>query len=311
MAEENQNKIAQLDQKLAEVKTVKDLFALEDFRLRFIKNFQSVTSRKDGENRFEQEKFAYFEILNEKPELKSAPMFSHMSALMKAATTGLSFRDGKLYVQPVKRGDQITALKVTSSPAGKREQFELMEEVKEAPEAQVVVKGDIFIYDKLNMKIIKHESTEKSMSEDMLENITHSYQRIIYKDGRIRDVVVTYAALVQAKKKSKIKSTDSGLWIDFPAEAAKKTATNRAHRLYHKYPDNVVVYGNEEADETIDADHEIEDNYQPEASENVDTDTGEIHEPTNVKVEVAEPVASEPVIEKATKKRTAVQGDLL
>ncbi len=233
MAEENKNQVAKLDQQIAEVKSIKDLFSIPDVKQRFIKNFEAVTNRKDGENRLEQERFAYMELLNGKPELKAAPMWSHFSALVKAATTGLSFRDNKLYVQPVKNKDgAIVGLKVDSSPAGKREQFEMMKNIEEVPEAQIVLKGDIFLYDKLNQKIIKHETTDKTVTSITLDNIMYSYQRVIYKDGRIKDVVVPHDDLVQAKKKSKIKSVDAGLWVEFPGEACKKTATNRAFRLY-------------------------------------------------------------------------------
>jgi len=306
MAEENQKPVARLDQQLAQVKNVKDLFAIPDVKQRFIKNFEAVTGRKDGENRLEQEKFAYMEILNEKPELKAAPMFSHFSSLVKAGTTGLSFRDNKLYVQPVKnREGEVVALKVTSSPAGKREQFEMMPNVKEAPEAQVVMKGDIFIYDKLNQRIIKHETTEKTSTEMKLDNILYSYQRIVYKDGSVKDVVVPHDDLVQAKKKSKIKSADAGLWIEFPGEACKKTATNRAFRLYHKYPDNVILYDHEaEEDNTVDGSHEIEipENQIP---QNVDQDSGEVYEAEQEPAQKEEP--------KVEKKKTVApkQGELL
>lgn len=276
--EKTQNQIATFDQKLANVKNVKEIFSIPDVKERFIKNFEALTGRKDGANRLEQEKFAYLEILNEKPELKAAPPFSHFGAIVKAGTTGLSFRDNKLYVQPVKnREGVVIGLKVSSSPAGKREQFEMMPTVRQAPEAQVVVKGDIFLYDKLNHKIIEHKNTKESVTEDKLENITHSYQRIIWKDGTSTDVVVPHADLVQAKKKSKIKSTDAGLWVEWPAEACKKTATNRAFRLYHKYPDNVVVLDSGDDDVTDTAHEDVTSDFVASTStENVDTDTGEV-----------------------------------
>lgn len=294
MADEqkSQNQLTKFDQALATVKSVKDLFSVPDVKERYIRNFQAVTNRKDGENRLEQERFAYMEILNDKPELRSAPMWAHFSALLKSATTGLSFRDGKLYVQPVKnREGNIVSLKVDPSPAGRREMLEMMPTVKKAPEAQVVYKGDKFVFDKLNQKILEHISSEKQ-PEDKLENTVCSYQRIIYKDGSVVDTVVFQDDLKKAKAKSKVKNPDTdGVWL-FNAEACKKVATKRAFRLYHKYPDNVVIYDKDKEDEdddTSDIGHtelgasypEQQESFQPNSGDGVtvDTDTGEVHEP--------------------------------
>src|SRR5690606_9390852 len=176
----SQNQLTKFDQALATTRNVKDLFSIPDVKDRYIKNYQAVTGRTDGQNRLEQERFAYLEILNDKPELKGAPMWSHFSAILKSATTGLSFRDGKLYVQPVKNRDgNIVSLKVDPSPAGRREMLEMMSTVVEAPEAQVVYKGDKFVFDKLNQKILEHISSDKQ-PEDKLENVICAYQRIVY-----------------------------------------------------------------------------------------------------------------------------------
>lgn len=288
----SQNQLTKFDQALATTKSVKDLFSLPDVKERYIRNFQAVTNRKDGENRLEQERFAYMEILNDKPELRGAPMWSHFSALLKSATTGLSFRDGKLYVQPVKNRDgNIVSLKVDPSPAGRREMLEMMPTVKKAPEAQVVYKGDKFVFDKLNQKILEHISSDKQ-PEDKLENVICAYQRIVYNDNSVVDTVVFQDDLKKAKAKSKVKNPDTdGVWL-FNAEACKKVATKRAFRLYHKYPDNVVIYDKEtsgdEDDDTSDITHtelgsgypEPEESFQPNTgSEQVDYDTGEVHEP--------------------------------
>jgi hypothetical protein len=120
----------------------------------------------------------------------------------------------------------------------------MMEEIKRVPEPVLVMQGDKFIHDKLNGVIREHSTTDKSATKITLDNIFASYQRIMYKDGSIIDVVVYHDDLVKAKDKSKMKS-DQGLWQTWPGEASKKTATNRAFRLYHKYPDNVVLYGND------------------------------------------------------------------
>lgn len=251
------SKIAKFEQALQQAKSVKELFAVPDVKERFIKNFEAVTGRKDGENRLEQEKFAYLEILNDKPELRGAPMFSHFAALVKAGTTGLSFRDNKLYVQGIKKDNVVVALKVTSSPAGKREQIEMMKTVKNCPEPVLVMKGDVFIVDKRNHVVREHYSTDKSADKVTLDNIVAAYQTINYKDGTSVDVVIAHDELMKARSKSKTK--EGGPWIDWPGEMAKKVATNRAYRLYHKYPDNVVIYDNDnESLAAEDSDYEVQ-----------------------------------------------------
>ena len=238
------NPIQQLERQLAEAKSVKEIFSIDLIRERFIKNYESVTGRKDGENRYNQERFAYLEIIADKPELNKVDKFYHFAAIVKAGTTGLSFRDGKLYVIPTGVG-----VKVQSSPAGKREQLEMMPTIKRVPEPVLVMKGDHFIHDKMNGVVKEHYTTDKSSTDIKLENIFASYQRIIYKDGTVIDTVVYHDDLVKAKDKSKMKS-DQGLWQTWPGEASKKTSTNRSFRLHHKYPDNVVLFGNEYSEES-------------------------------------------------------------
>jgi recombinational DNA repair protein RecT len=223
---------------IKEAKSVKELFQIPDVRDRFVMNYQAVTGRKDGENRLEQERFAYLQIVAEKPELQKVDNFYHVSALIYAGTTGLSFRDNKLYVYPNGKG----GLKVQSSPAGKREMFEMMPDIKEAPEAVIVYSGDHFVIDKMNHRVLEHSSTAKTVEKNVLENVRAVYQRLIYRDKTVKDVIVYQDDLIKAKNKSKAKSEGTP-WIEWPLEMAKKTALNRAFRLYHHYPDNVVLYG--------------------------------------------------------------------
>jgi len=284
------NPIKQLESQLAEARNVKEVFSIDLVRERFIKNYEAVTGKKDGENRYNQERFAYLEIIADKPELNKVDKFYHFAAIVKAGTTGLSFRDGKLYVIPTGTG-----VKVQSSPAGKREQLEMMPTVKRAPEPILVMKGDKFVHDKLNGVVKEHYTTEKSEQKILLENIFASYQRIMFNDGTIADTVVYHDDLVKAKSKSKMKS-DFGLWETWPGEASKKTSTNRAFRLYHKYPDNIVVFGNEitESDDVeqpayaeVMAEKPQQTQEQPEPKEefhkNLNEGTGELYPTEEVK----------------------------
>jgi hypothetical protein len=305
---QNQNQVMKLDQVIAKAQSVKELFTAPEIIKYAVSGYKSTTGRDDGEHRFQQERMAYLEIVHQKPELRQAPMFAHMKVLNKVMHSGLSLRDNKLYLQAIKKDNEVVDIKVDPSPAGRRQMMEQMPNIKSMPEAQIVLKGDVFLHDKLNNVIIKHEITEKTVTDITIDNILYSYQRIIWSDNSKTDVVVPHDDLVQAKKKSKIKSTDAGLWVEFPGEASKKTATNRAFNRYHKYPDNAVILDEEE--DTKDTTHTIVDDYiEPESQdtntqsqrEDVDHETGE-----ELKVTVAETV--EP---KEKKKKDKPQLDLL
>lgn len=268
--------ITTFEQKINAVTSVKELFTIPDVVNRFITNYKSTTGRPDGESRMEQEKFAYLQKLAENPDLKNVNNYWHVSALIYAATTGLSFRDNQLYVYPDGKG----GLKVQASPAGRRFMLEQMPTVKYAPEPILVMKGDHFIHDKLNGVVKEHHTTDKSSEVIKLDNIRAVYQRIIFKDKSIKDVVVYHDDLLKAKGKSRMKS-EQGLWEQWPGEASKKTSTNRAFRLYHKYPDNVTLYGNvEDEEETKDTTYDdMPDAPEPvktSEGETVDTESGEI-----------------------------------
>lgn len=293
MAEtENKNQLATFDKQLAEAKNVKEVLALPEVIKRTVQAYNSINKRKDGEGKYQMERDALLEIVYQKPELRGAPSWCYFKVINKVMHNNWSLRDGRVYLQPIKKGDEIVDIKVDPSPPLRRQMLESMPTVKEAPEAQVVVKGDIFREDKLNHRVLQHEGTDKSVQPDKLDaditksHILASYQRIVYKDGSVKDVVVQHSDLVKARSKSKIKG-DGGVW-EFPGEASKKTATNRAFNRYHKYPDNSVVFDDD--DDTAEAEHvDVTMEYASEdtvtqAQEQVDSSTGEI-----VQAETVEP----------------------
>jgi hypothetical protein len=283
MAEtENKNQIVAFDKQLATAKSAKEVLQLPDVINRTVQAYNKMSGRKDGESKFQLERDAYLEIVYQKPELKAAPAWCHFKVINKVMHNNWSLRDGQVYLQAVKKGDEVVDIKADPSPTLRRAMMEAMPTVKKVPQAQVVMKGDIFIFDKLNEKILKHETTEKSATDLKLENIMYAYQRVYWTDGSISDVVVPHDDLVKAKSKSKVKSADAGVWNDFPGEASKKTATNRTFRLYHKYPDKSVVFV-EDDDDTADAVHEdvtmqysSEDTAAQSQQEHVDEGTGEV-----------------------------------
>lgn len=257
--------LAKLEQQLTAAPSIKAMFQIETVQERFISNYEAVTGKKDGVNRFSSEVFAYLDIISEKPDIANCDRFQHFKAIIRSATTGLSFRDNKLYIIP---GPNKT-IKIQSSPAGKREMLEMMEDILQVPEPQLVMKGDKFQHDKMNNRVVEHIATEKSAVETTMDNILAAYVRIVYKDGRIIDTVVYHPDLVKARAKTKTRSEDTP-WNVWTGEMCKKVATNRAFRLYHKYPDNVVTFGTDDDKHETEADTtDVEHTVQPQQQNEV------------------------------------------
>jgi len=270
MAETKALTLKEVEHQLTSAPNLRAALTTDVVRDRAIKNYEATTGRKDGANKFEAEVFAYMEIINAKPELAKIDRMYHFGAIVKCMTTGLSFRDGKLYVQPSGNG-----IKVDPSPAGRREMLEMMPSIKEVPEPGLVTKGDLFVYDELNKKIVKHIKQEESLPADKLDNIVAAYCRIYYKDGSIKDVVVYHHDLVKAKSKSKAKS-DQSAWNEWPGEMCKKVPINRGFRLYHKYSDNVVIIPTSAEKKRKDSYDDDDDDFTPHEEVTVDKETGEV-----------------------------------
>lgn len=218
------------EQELVQAPSVKAALQVGFVRERFIKNYEAITGRKDGDNRFQAEVFHYLDLIQENEKLKNADRFSHFAAIVKAGTTGLSFgKEGQLY--PILYGNVV---KVQIGAHGKRELLRRMPNVKMVGEGQVVLKGDEFKHDKANNKIITHIPADKQPALT-LDNILASYFRIIWKDGDYTDVVVYHDEIVKAKSKSKMQS-DQSTWNQWPGQMAVKVAYNRGYKLYYSQP---------------------------------------------------------------------------
>ncbi len=223
-----------MNQALEKAKSVKEALSMGFVQELFIKNYEGITGRQDGKNRFAGEVFHYLDLIQDNAKLKACSKFSHMACLVKAGTTGLSFgKEGQLYVIPY--GDTA---KVQIGAHGKRELLRRMPDIKFVGEAQLVLKGDQFKHDKINNHVIEHVTSEKAPATT-IDTVLYAYVRIIFKDNTFVDVVVTHEDLVKAKSKSK-QQGDSSVWEQWPGEMCKKLAYNRAYKLYYRQPQTNV-----------------------------------------------------------------------
>ena len=94
------NKLQVINQQLDAAPTLKDMLSLPIVAERFIANYKKTTGKKDGLQRLEQEVFNFVELANDNPKIKECTNFSKFAAIVKAGTTGLSFKDGHLYAIP-------------------------------------------------------------------------------------------------------------------------------------------------------------------------------------------------------------------
>ena len=272
------SQIQKFEKDLQTAKSAKELFMLQSVQERFINNYKATTNREDGLNRFEQEKFTFLTMISENPQLQNLPMFSYFSVLTFLGASGLSLRDNKVYVMPNGKG----GLKVQSSPAGKREMLEMMDDIKSVPEAVLIMKGDKFIHDKANHRVVEHLSTDKSATEIKMDNIVAAYQRIIYKDKTYVDTVVLVDELIKARSKSKMSGPGS-VWDTWCGEQCKKVSTNRAFRLHHKYPQNSVIIADIDREEE-DSSNEKDEEYLPVTPHEVVTESGDVVDATSGEV---------------------------
>ena len=223
------NKLQVVQKELAAAGSVKAMFALPLVQDRFITNYAKTTGKTDGIQRFEQEVLNFLEIGSQNPAILKCDRFSIFAAIVKAGTTGLSFRDGHLY--PIPYGN---TLKTSIGAHGKREMLMRMPTIEFVSEAQLVMKNDKFVYDKANSIVMEHPVDMMKKVDLTIENIMGAYFRIEFTGGRVIDVLMTQDELLKAKAASK---SQGGPWKSWPGEMCKKSVYNRGYKLYHRYPE--------------------------------------------------------------------------
>src|SRR5678815_5605430 len=164
--------LKKMDQALVAAPSVKAAIQLPFVREMVIKNYQAITGRKDGENYFATQVFEFLTIMNEKPDLQKCDRFSMMAALVKTASMGLSLQDG--HVDLIKYGN---ILKAARNYKGDREQLRRMQEIDFIGEGVLVMKGEKFVWDKQNNRVVEHLAGDDDPSIK-LDNIRYAYVRI-------------------------------------------------------------------------------------------------------------------------------------
>lgn len=221
--------LKKMDAALIAAPSVKAAIQLPFVHNMVVRNYEAITGKKDGENYFASQVFEFLSIINEKPDLQKCDRFSMMAALVKTASMGLSLQDG--HVDLMKYG---TVLKASPNYKGHRELLRRMPTVESVGEGVLVLKGEKFVWDKQNNKVIEHLGGDEETSLK-LENIRYAYVRVKFTDGTSADVVVTNEELRKAKSKSKNQG-DNSVWDQWTGQMAKKVPVHRAYTIYYKRP---------------------------------------------------------------------------
>lgn len=290
--------LQKLESQMNNMPNLRSALTLPYWEQEFVSIYEKVTGKKDGKNKFMDEAVSLAEMAMENSKIAECSRVSMGLALRTIARTGLSLKaPGHLYPIPISKN-----LKIQVGAHGKKQMLRMMPGIKFIHEGEIVVNGDEFVVDKLSKRIIKHESTTKSVTKvKTLEDIVASYVRLEYENGRVIDMIVPYEDLVRARSASKNKN-EGNTWVTWPGEMAKKVAY---HRLFKNYwePTDVQIELKEQKDEedekTVDVPHTVhnEPDFMPEAEvvetksgDKVDTGSGEVlNEKKEEKQEQAKP----------------------
>lgn len=228
--------LQKLESQMNSMPNLRSAITLPYWEEQFVKNYEASTGKKDGKNRFMDEAISLSELAIDNPKINECSRISIGLALRKVGSTGLSFKSqGHLYAIPIGKH-----LKIQVGAHGKKQMLRMMPTVKFVHEGEVVVHGDEFIVDKLSKRILKHESTTKSVKQiQKLEDIQASYVRLEYTDGRVIDMIVPFEDLVKARAASKNKG-EGNTWVTWPAEMAKKVAYHRLFKNHWEPNDSQV-----------------------------------------------------------------------
>lgn len=296
MAEENKvqkiNPLKQFEDQVAVAKGVKDILKIDIVKNRYVANFAAISGRDDGLQVFEQEAFAFIDLVNTKPEIMECDPFSIVAGVIRASTYGLSFSGNDLSVYPrgvkQKDGSFKKVLVVEPQAHGKKRLLPRVAGIKKVDEGVVVYKDDVFAYSPKSKQVTKHEQKwpVPAASED---TVIAAYCTIHFDDGHTEDVIVNNHRLKAARAASKMNG-GGDLWNKYYEEACKKTTYNAAFKVHWKKPDTAVLFKQWEAPEEQDTQDIPTEEVDPTViSPSVETETfnpavneqtGEVYTPT-------------------------------
>lgn len=238
------NPLKQFEMAIKDAKNVKDILKIDSVKNRAIANYTGITGRNDGLQYYEQESFAFMELATTKPEIMECDPVSIIAGFLRGSTYGLSFQGNHLSVYPrnVKQRDGSFKKMLVVEPQahGKRRLLEKMPAIKEIMTGVLVYKGEEFIYDRKQKKVISHKSIwpEPEATEASVEGV---YCTIVFTDGTEREVVVNRHELKKARNASKMEGGGE-LWKTHYGEACKKTSYNRAFKEYWDKPQTDALF---------------------------------------------------------------------
>ena len=239
-----------------DLKSLIELPAIQD---NWVKTYNSVTGKEDGELKFNAEKILFLQTISSSKALEKCDKFTIYSSFIELAISGLTLRDGLAYIIPYGKTASFMP-----GWRGRLEQINEMPNVVHCHEPQVVYDCDEFDYEKGTKVVInKHKPGVRTKES----RPTHVYFVIEFKHGpdvyimdaidviNIRDTYSSsykqYVADCKAANKQigdtfeKTMNGPSGtwnikieppMWVSDEAQAFKKTIVKRVYGTLPKLP---------------------------------------------------------------------------
>lgn len=244
---------------LSEQPDLKSLFELPAIADNWVRTYESVSGKKDGEMKFNAEKIMFLQTISQSKALEKCDKFTIYSAFIELAISGLTLRDGIAYVVPF--GKTATFM---PGWRGRLEQINDIPSVVHCHEPQIVYDCDLFDYEKgEKVKINKHKPGERVVTT----KITHVYFVIEFKHGAevyimdavdvlnirdkysssyktyVKDCIAAGKQIGETWKKTVSYNGSSWdvdveipMWVSDEAQAFKKTIVKRVYGTLPKLP---------------------------------------------------------------------------
>ena len=151
------NKLALTKKMLEDPKNLSEMFELTQFKGSFVKNYQNINGKTNGDLVWEREKMVFLQKVASDAKISQCTRLSIYGAFTELAASGLSLVDDNAYLIPYK-----DVLQFQIGWKGRLEQISKIEGIKSINEPMVVYASDDFDYTLApNVEILKHKRKRK------------------------------------------------------------------------------------------------------------------------------------------------------
>lgn len=221
---------------LEKASSIADVFEIEPFKNNFVKNYEAINGKTDGLMVWEREKLNFLQAISSNKKLAECNRLSIYATFIELAVSGLTLNDQQAYIIPYGNQAQFQI-----GWRGRLEQISQLETIQQVGHPQVVYEDDEFDYELggLNAKIIKHKPAV--YGDDEKPRIIFVY--LVYKQfGEEKSIIMTREECHKIRdrfsksygywksKGGEKSNVETPFWVEFEAEAFKKTIVKRLYK---------------------------------------------------------------------------------